>query len=312
MNLLRRFMRPAVSPGVSDAIAELQTLAQQQPALAAHARSLAGCLPVILSSSDGVPAWHMPGDRIAAKWSAGVPLMRGETIPFDRHVLVERSQKLCAALGQHVGKAPVDRLARAIASGELDLRELTGWVLVGESSRLHERADQLGLDAALTATVLRWTLFSPMTQLQAMLVAELPHERWLHGYCPICGSWPALGEFRGLEQVRFLRCGLCAMAWEFPRLKCPYCGNDDHRQLGFLQQDGEEGKWRIATCDMCRGYVKILATMTPLAPARLLVLEVAILPLDLIAADRGYAIPSHEDSLWQSLPTLPRNRPNFS
>ncbi len=107
----------------------------------------------------------------------------------------------------------------------------------------------------------------------------------------VCGAWPSLGEFRGLEQVRFLRCGLCAMSWEFPRLQCPFCGNDDHRQLGYLHQEGEESKHRVATCDACRGYIKMVATLGPLEPVRLLVMDVATLPLDLVAAERGYAVP---------------------
>jgi FdhE protein len=292
VNFLKRFKRPAEPPDLRDAVAELQTLARQQPALAAHARCLADCLPVILAGSDGEQAWQMPHDQIAAKWSAGMPLLRDETITLDRRELARKWKTLCAALSRHTGET--ERLANAVASGDLDLGEFSGFVLAGESHRLHQRAEQLGLDAALTATVLRWTLFSQLSLLQAALAANLPDERWPHGYCPICGSWPAIAEFRGLEQMRFLRCGLCAMAWEFPRLKCPYCGNDDHRRLGYLHPEGEESKWRIATCDDCRGYLKSTAAMTPLAPARLLVLEVATLPLDLIAADRGFAIPAHE------------------
>src|SRR6266545_1343614 len=30
---------------------------------------------------------------------------------------------------------------------------------------------------------------------------------WWEGYCPLCGAWPTLAEFRGLERKRWLRCG---------------------------------------------------------------------------------------------------------
>ena len=112
---------------------------------------------------------------------------------------------------------------------------------------------------------------------------------WDHGFCPVCGSWPLLGEFRGLEQTRFLRCGLCAAGWEFPRLRCPFCGTADHRQLGYFYAEAEEGKYRAATCAVCRGYVKMVSVLGELPPPRLLVMDLATMHLDLVAADRGYA-----------------------
>jgi FdhE protein len=114
---------------------------------------------------------------------------------------------------------------------------------------------------------------------------------WEEGYCPLCGSFPKLGEFRGLEQTRFLRCGLCAAEWTFPRLRCPGCGNRDHRQLGYLSVEGEESKWRAATCEACRQYIKMIATLTSLSPLQLLVRDVATIHLDLLAADQGFTSP---------------------
>jgi FdhE protein len=99
-----------------------------------------------------------------------------------------------------------------------------------------------------------------------------------------------LGEYRGLEQTCFLRCGLCAAEWEFPRLCCPFCGNRDYRQLGYLHVEGQEGKERAATCEACSGYVKMLATITALNEPQLLVAEVATLPLDLAATERGFFV----------------------
>jgi FdhE protein len=117
------------------------------------------------------------------------------------------------------------------------------------------------------------------------------NQRWQQGYCPTCGSWPLLGEFRGLEQVRFLRCGMCTAEWEFPRLCCPYCGTRDHQLLGYLHVEGEEGKHRAATCDGCRGYVKMVTTLSALDGPHLLVADLATMHLDLAAGEQAYAPP---------------------
>ena len=120
----------------------------------------------------------------------------------------------------------------------------------------------------------------------------LPAGSWTSGYCPVCGSFPRLGEFRGLEQIRFLRCSLCAAGWQFPRLCCPFCGNRDHHRLGYLHVEGEESKCRASTCEECRQYVKMVATLAPVAPVQLLVKDVATVYLDLLAADRGFSPPT--------------------
>jgi FdhE protein len=94
-----------------------------------------------------------------------------------------------------------------------------------------------------------------------------------------------------LEQTRFLRCALCAAEWEFPRLLCVFCAERDHRQLGYFSVEGEESRYRATTCETCRGYVKMTATLGPLSPPAMLVADVATVHLDFAAADRGYTSP---------------------
>jgi hypothetical protein len=45
------------------------------------------------------------------------------------------------------------------------------------------------------------------------------------------------------------------------------------------------------TCDACRGYVKMVATLAPLNAPRLLAADTATLHLDLAAAERGLGPP---------------------
>src|SRR5262249_40832484 len=160
---------------------------------------------------------------------------------------------------------------------------MTQQILAGRPEEVHAQADALGLDAGLAAMVLRLTLFPVLTHVAAALAPLRRPAGWERGYCPTCGSWPLLGEFRGLEQARLLRCGLCASEWGFPRLRCPFCANADHRQLGYLHVEGEEGKYRAATCSICRAYVKMQTTLVGLSPPALLAADVQTMHLDLAA-----------------------------
>ena len=90
-----------------------------------------------------------------------------------------------------------------------------------------------GYPADLLLTLLRLSLLPCLEQTAVQLTSWYNHQAWGRGYCPACGAWPVLAEQRGLEQRRYLRCGLCASAWEVDRLLCPFCGNRDHLLLGI-------------------------------------------------------------------------------
>jgi FdhE protein len=273
---------------VRDALRELERLAGERPELAGPIDFLGAVLPNLYQDSlrDCPPA-PTPA-HAAAKLSAGIPLLRGENLDLDVKEFRRRWLDVCeAAQGRHGGETAAP-LAEALRRERLDALELMQETLAGRPESIYAKAEWLDLDAGLLATVLRLTLFPVLVQANAALAPLRDGILWHRGHCPTCGSWPLLGEFRGLEQNRFLRCGLCAAQWDFPRLLCPFCGNSDHNRLGYLHAEGEEAKYRVSTCDECRGYVKMLSTLTALTPPQLLVAEVATMHLDLVAAEHNY------------------------
>lgn len=282
--------KPALPPDVDKARAELAGMAKDRPILAELAGQLNDILPALYAEPLRALAPQLSQETAREKLSAGVPLLRGEILDIDWPAVNRRFQDVVDALAQRRPDA-APGLAEAVRSGQLDSAELAAFVLAGQPQSVHERAEGLGLDVPLTASLLALMLFPVLVPIRAGLEPLLSANSWAEGYCPACGSFPKLGEFRGLEQIRFLRCGLCAGEWPFPRLRCPCCGNRDHRQLGYLHVEGEEGKCRAGTCDECRQYIKMVSTLTPLSPLQLLVTDVATVHLDLLAADRGYSPP---------------------
>ena len=77
----------------------------------------------------------------------------------------------------------------------------------------------------------------------------------LFGSCPKCGSPPALAFLRKDDGKRILLCSLCGDGWEFPRLVCPFCGNDDSEHLRVLFTDKENPRW-VESCLKCQRYLK--------------------------------------------------------
>jgi FdhE protein len=289
-DFLRRLLRPpALPPEVVEAQAELDRLVRDRPARTGPAAVLRELLPGLVPSGP-VPAPPLSPDEARARRSGGVPLLRGEAPALDWAATRSRWLQVCAAVGRQQGGDAPRALGTAVRQGALDLPELCREVLAGRPEAVHARADALGLDSALTATTLRLTLLPELAPLHAAFAPLVEGLPWGRGCCPTCGSWPLLGEYRGLEQQRVLRCGLCGAGWEVPRLLCPFCANRDHRLLGYLGVTGEESRYRVTTCDACRGYVKMVTTLGPLSLAQVLVSDLATLHLDLAAADRGFAV----------------------
>jgi FdhE protein len=273
---------------VAEVRAELDRLAAERPAFAAPVRWLRELLPDLVPLTDAVTPPTLDAAMAREKLMAGVPLLRGAALAIDAKAFSKRWQRACAALQTVQPDASVTALADAINRGRLEPQALVDAVLAGRSEDVLSLAGRAELDGGLMATVLRYTLIPLFTAIAARIAPLRDGLAWAHGYCPTCGTWPLLGEFRGLDQSRFLRCGLCADGWDVPRLWCPYCGCRDHEQIAFWQVEGEELKWRYAACDHCRGYVKMVASLSALPPLAVLVADAATLHLDLAAAERGY------------------------
>jgi len=110
-------------------------------------------------------------------------------------------------------------------------------------------------------------------------------------HCPHCGGLPQLGYFAlsGEPLVtgpRYLVCGRCHAAWSYPRMVCAGCGETDSRRMVVYSEKEHLPNLRIDGCESCQRYL-ISVDLRADAAAVPLVDELAALPLDLYAKDRG-------------------------
>ena len=106
--------------------------------------------------------------------------------------------------------------------------------------------------------------------------------------CPFCSRKPGVGVLRPLGDggQRSLVCSFCLGEWEFRRIVCPGCGEEDHSKLPVYT--AEEFKHvRVECCDSCRNYIKTV-DLTRNGLADPVVDEIASIPLDLWAQNQGY------------------------
>jgi FdhE protein len=106
--------------------------------------------------------------------------------------------------------------------------------------------------------------------------------------CPVCLDRPTVATLRdaGHGAKRALVCGLCMSEWDYPRVLCPVCGEQEFDRLPVYSADALTHV-RVDGCDRCHTYVKAVdLTKDGLAVA--LVDDLASVTLDLWAREHGY------------------------
>ena len=109
--------------------------------------------------------------------------------------------------------------------------------------------------------------------------------------CPFCGGAPQLSFLISKESTsesgnRDLLCATCLSTWEFRRVICAKCGEQQPAKLGYFHSP-EFDHIRIEACDSCKHYLKGI-DLTRLGLAVPLVDEIYGAPLDLWAREHGY------------------------
>ncbi|OPL15726.1 MAG: hypothetical protein AVO39_07135 [delta proteobacterium MLS_D] len=128
----------------------------------------------------------------------------------------------------------------------------------------------------------------PSLEIFADRYAEIVNAaNWGEGYCPICGREPKIAQLKNDEGEKYLFCGQCGFEWRYPRLKCPFCENEDQQTLAFFTVEDDE-RYRVDVCNVCNRYIKTIDFRNMKEKPNLDVEDIATLHLDILASDEGY------------------------
>jgi FdhE protein len=107
--------------------------------------------------------------------------------------------------------------------------------------------------------------------------------------CPFCSAHPVAGVLRGEGDgaKRWLLCSLCSTEWQFRRVVCPNCGEQDNDWLPVYTA-AEIDHVRVEACDRCKIYIKSV-DLTRDGHAVPVVDELATVALNVWAETHGYA-----------------------
>jgi FdhE protein len=228
-----------------------------------------------------------PSAKAAARQTT-VPLLAGATIALTASS-VRRLLERLIRIASLSGTPKMATLAAALRE-DLDVLTLFTASLCQDNERVTEVAAASGADAEAFQAVIA-LLPVPFLHACNRRWSSSISESWVEGYCPVCGSWPAFAEVRGIERSRHFRCGRCGGEWHARALACPYCAVDDHHALVSLVPEKTGPRAAIDACTRCLGYVKTLTTLQGCAPGAVMLEDLASVDLDVAALEQGYTRP---------------------
>jgi FdhE protein len=270
-----------------------------EPAVALQRRLLGAMIDLeAVFASGRVPRLSLPPKYLAAKLTRGVPMLTGEPIPLPAGVIKPTLLKLCDALAEGGAGAAAVHIREAIDSGNIEVGSLLTASLTRDQAAIRTGAAHRGLSPDLVWLIAELAV-SPFTHtLQRLLLqtnsAPLGEALagWNRGYCPACGSWPALAEVVGGH--RTLRCSFCSSAWELPTYACIYC-HEAGEAFVTAAPDPERKDRRLEVCSTCGAYLKTI-DLGDLSPFPLLAIsDIETTDLDVAAMEHGYARPGLKD-----------------
>ena len=176
------------------------------------------------------------------------------------------------------GPAPLRQLAS----------DLQGQGTESQAELLNSVGVALDGSSSTTAQILAQAFLQPYAEFLRAKAAP-GWQGYNQALCPFCSRKPVAGILRqqGDGAARSLLCGFCLAEWEFRRILCPACGEEDNRKLPVYIAE-QFDYIRVECCDTCRTCLKTV-DLTKNGLAEPLVDELASAPLDLWARDHGYA-----------------------
>jgi FdhE protein len=247
-------------------------------------------------AAGGLPSLSLPPRYIAAKLGRGIPVLYGEPIPLPLNMLTLTARDFCDRLATGGAGESAQAVAHALEMHTIDPAALLSAVFGRDQQRVRMMAAQRDLVPDLVWLVAELALAPFVHLLQVRIMDSSAdanpvtgaRKTWDRGFCPVCGSWPAVIEAIGGAHV--LRCSFCAAGWQLSSYRCLYCDHDGELFITAAPNPEQPGR-RVQACGKCGAYVKVLELVAPTRFPMVAIEDLASMDLDMAAIERKYVRP---------------------
>jgi FdhE protein len=232
-------------------------------------------------------------DKLEA-WKQGRSFLTPQKLTFDWEKTISLYKRLVELVKKREdGRRQEKGLLKALEEMENGVPVLIKAALEADTEAIEISAKALNIDSPVLALLLRLAMRPALIAISQAVLKQLDLSLWHYGHCPVCGSVPRLAELSGEGGKRILHCSLCEAAWPYPRLRCPFCENDNREELGYLRAEKEEGL-RVDLCGRCNNYLKTIDLRELAGPIIVPLDDTATWHLDIVAVknleDKGSSL----------------------
>jgi FdhE protein len=221
--------------------------------------------------------------HVDKKLSGGLPLIDLSQEDLDLSepkAYFLQLMKIAEKINAEETRAIIDDLEK----GELDFKEMVQETFV----QCKADEDDSGDDSFdLLGFFVEESLRPALEEVAEQYAERISRSHWKEGYCPVCGKEPKIGELREEDGKRFLFCSQCGTEWNFFRIKCPFCGNEEQKTLSYFTVEEDE-RYRVDVCDRCKRYIKTIDFRNMQEEPNLDLEDIATIHLDMLANEEGY------------------------
>jgi len=218
----------------------------------------------------------------------GFPVFSREGLPLDRIAAISLFPRLLEHLSSKKRK---DR--DALKKARKKIKSNSQWVqhamsnfLSRDEQAIVDMAKEINLEPMVLKFLTHMALKPSLDILKKVITEKITINTWNYGYCPLCGSSPDIA-YLDTNGKRHLHCELCGYEWNYPRLKCPFCENDNPKELGYFVSEEEDG-FRIDFCKKCNSYIKTVDMRIIETLGSLELENLTTLHLDMLAYEQGF------------------------
>lgn len=222
------------------------------------------------------------------KREEGFPLFARGDLPVDLDSATELLETFLTTL-QTKERQDSEGLESALRVCQKDdswSRNLLSMILKNDEDAIVRVAGDVNLEAQTLKFLAQMALTPSIQALRDLYLPHIDTDAWDYGYCPFCGSSPSISFFDKTGK-RYMHCELCGLEWRFPRLRCPFCSNVDHKNMGYFDVENQEG-FRVDFCRQCGRYIKAVDKRVFEQTGPMELENLATLHLDILAVKEGF------------------------
>jgi len=270
---------------LDDISTKVKAIKHRNPVYAELAQWVGELLSTTVKASENFrpPDTALDFDSLPKAWYQGKSLLNPVELSLDW----EQAKVLYNHLVDRIkttkdGRRQAEGLLEAVAKEDDGIPISMKAVLTADFKAIETTAQKFNVDPSVLTLLLRLSLRPALLKTARAVQSLLDLSQWTYGHCPVCGSAPKLADLSGEGGKRSLHCSLCETVWTYPRLQCPFCENDNRKDLSYLRAENEEGL-RVDLCNRCGHYLKTIDLRELSGPVIVPLDDVATWHLDLVA-----------------------------